>query len=123
MQPESVSDAILGVSGGVSGGDTPGPVLTASEQSGSVFAGSGDSLAAAMLAEYFSEGRARAMDPSDILRNPGLVSGLHHLYLISVSGRTSANIRAARRFAGTTVAITADPGSRLARAAGAGSCR
>ena len=60
------------------------------------------------------------MDPSDVLRNPRLAAGLHRLYLVSVSGNTIANIRAAREFSEVAVAITASPNSRLAAASKAG---
>ena len=81
------------------------------EQRCAVFAGSGDSLAAAMLAEAFSGGLARAADPRDVGPSAG------HVYFVSVSGSTVANVRAAKR-ASESTAITANPGSRLARAAG-----
>ena len=85
--------------------------IPAKEQQGVIFAGSGDSLAVAMLAESFS-GIVRAMDPLDLLKN-------HHIskkktYFVSISGNTSSNIRAARTVP-YSVAITAAPDSRLAK--------
>ncbi|MDE0265413.1 MAG: hypothetical protein OXK17_00060 [Thaumarchaeota archaeon] len=83
---------------------------------GAIFAGCGDSLAAAMLAEYFSGWRSKAADPSE------LAEGLAHAslspeskipYLISVSGETAANVRAAEACR-NAVAVTANPDSRLA---------
>lgn len=89
--------------------------IPAADQSRCIFAGSGDSMAAAMLAEAFSHGRARAMDPTDIIRG-GRLTDLGRVYLISISGNTIANIRVAGRTA-DSVAITARPDSRLASAA------
>ncbi len=79
-----------------------------------VFAGSGDSLAAAMLAEAFSNYKARAMDPLEICHNPSILDG-RRLYVISVSGRTVANIQLARNHKCT--AITAKLDSPLGIAA------
>ena len=83
-------------------------------QKRSVFCGSGDSLAAAMLAESFSGGLVRSADPLDIVQNRGLSAG-RTLYPVSISGGTVSNIRAART-APDSVAITADGDSRLAKA-------
>ena len=89
----------------------PAP-LTRAEQANAVFTGSGDSMAAAMLAEAFSDYRARALDPQVLWRNPGIVSG-RALYIVSVSGRTAANIRLAK--AHDSVAITRQTGQRAGR--------
>ena len=88
--------------------------ISEDEQRQAVFTGSGDSLAAAMLAEAFSDYRVRALDPREIGRNPMIVEG-RTLYVVSVSGRTVANVRLARTHG--AVAITAVPDSALARAA------
>ena len=88
--------------------------LSEDEQRRAVFTGSGDSLAAAMLAEAFSDYKVRALDPREIGRNPTIVAG-RSLYVVSVSGRTVANVRLARTHG--AVAITAVPDSALARAA------
>ena len=106
MQPGYLADAAQGMP----------PALSEAEQKKSLFAGSGDSMAAAMLAEYFSDGRSRAVDPSDIIRNRRLADS-RRLYLVSISGNTVANIRAAR-MSGDSVAVTSRPLSRLAGAAG-----
>ena len=79
-----------------------------------VFCGSGDSLAAAMLAEAFSGGLARAADPLEIVRDPAPYRG-RRLYVVSVSGRTASNVRAAGAVPGS-VAVTASGGSPLGRA-------
>ena len=86
--------------------------LPAERQSRSVFCGSGDSLAAAMLAEAHSGLRIRAADPLDLLKNESVLNG-RDLFLISISGRTVSNIRAAS-LARFSTAITASPNSRLA---------
>ena len=83
---------------------------------GAIFAGCGDSLAAAMLAEYFSGWRSRAADPGDLaegLAPASLPPGRRVPYLISVSGETVANVRAACAYR-NAVAVTANPDSRLA---------
>ena len=83
---------------------------------GAMFAGCGDSLAAAMLAEYFSDWRSKAADPSELAEGPAPASlppGSRVPYLISVSGETAANVRAAGACR-NAVAVTANPDSRLA---------
>jgi glucosamine--fructose-6-phosphate aminotransferase (isomerizing) len=90
-----------------------------SERAGTncVFIGAGDSFAAAKAAEYLSGFRARALDPYDLLLNPGIAEG-RHLFLISVSGRTRTNIEAAeaaRGIAKRITAITSDAQSVLAK--------
>ncbi len=81
-----------------------------------IFTGSGDSLAAAMLAGFFSDGRSDVMDPTDIVRNKHLADS-KRLYIVSISGSTDANIAAART-CNETFAITARPDSRLAAEVG-----
>ena len=81
-----------------------------------VFVGAGDSFAAAKAAEYFSGPRARALDPYDLCLNPKIVRG-RHLFVVSVSGRTKANVeaaRAARGIAQKVTAVTSDARSVLA---------
>ena len=89
-----------------------------------IFSGSGDSLAASMLAESFSEYGARAADPLDLYRNPP-PAGSGRVCVVSVSGNTAAGIGAARRAGRLAAVVTSDPRSRLARAAAASdpSCR
>lgn len=89
-------------------------VLSDTEQRKAVFTGSGDSLAAAMLAEAFSDYKARALDPQEIGRNPATIRG-KTVYVISVSGRTVANVELARKH--DVVAITAAADGALAGAA------
>ena len=81
-----------------------------------IFSGSGDSLVSAMLAEAFSSGRVRAMDPMDLYQNRALMQS-RRLYVVSISGETVAGVKAARGAENAT-AITARPQGRLARAAG-----
>lgn len=81
----------------------------------SVFCGSGDSLAASMLAEAFSDLAVRSADPLEVAANAGLYRrGGARLYVVSVSGNTASGIRAANAVPGA-VAVTADTCSRLAR--------
>lgn len=99
-------------------GYDPSPIRPIPDGSldGAIFAGCGDSLAAAMLAEYFSGWRSKAADPSELAEGPAPASpppGRRVPYLISVSGETAANVRAAGAFS-DAVAVTANPDSRLA---------
>lgn len=82
-------------------------------QKNSVFCGTGDSFASALLAEVFSDYRARAADPRDLAKNKRLQE--KRAYFVSISGNTISNVRAAR-LAKNTVAITRSRTSRLAKA-------
>ncbi|HEY7571804.1 MAG TPA: SIS domain-containing protein [Nitrososphaeraceae archaeon] len=82
----------------------------------SLFVGSGDSHAAALVAEYASNHRAKSCYPTDILTNPEILNE-RTAYFISISGNTLDNIAAARmakRKGIKTVAITREPRSKLA---------
>jgi fructoselysine-6-P-deglycase FrlB-like protein len=82
-----------------------------------IFAGSGDSYAAAVFAQELSQGETVASDPYELLTNIRRVRG-KNLVIISVSGRTKTNIELARKAKGiatNTLAITANPESPLAR--------
>jgi len=82
-----------------------------------IFAGSGDSFAAAVFAQELSRGESVASDPYELLTNTKRIRG-KNLVIISVSGRTKTNIELARKAKGistTTIAITANPESPLAR--------
>ena len=78
-----------------------------------IFCGSGDSLAASMLAEAFSDFQVRAIDPLDLLKNKKILKN-KQLYLISISGNTSSNIKTAK-LAKNPIAITYHPKSKLAQ--------
>lgn len=78
-----------------------------------IFAGSGDSLAASMLAESFSSNIVRSMDPLDLYKNKYLMRK-KTIYFVSVSGNTISNIKSAQA-ASNPIAITANPQSRLAK--------
>ena len=90
--------------------------LSHAKQEKAIFCGTGDSFAAAQLAEVFSEFRARAHDPLDLIKNKKLLTG-HDLYLISISGNTISNVKLAQLSKRTT-AITANPKSKLAKTCG-----
>jgi fructoselysine-6-P-deglycase FrlB-like protein len=82
-----------------------------------IFAGSGDSYAAAVFAQELSQGESEASDPDELLTNIRRIRG-KNLVIISVSGRTKTNIELARKAKGistSTLAITANPESPLAR--------
>ena len=87
--------------------------LAESIQKRTVFCGTGDSLASAMLAEAFSDYMVRALDPLDAIKNKNLLKG-KRAYFVSVSGNTLSNVRAARHAMGS-VAITRNNSSRLAK--------
>jgi fructoselysine-6-P-deglycase FrlB-like protein len=87
--------------------------LSAQLQKKSVFCGTGDSFASALLAEVFSDYRARAVDPHDLAKNKSLQE--KQAYFVSISGNTISNVRAAR-LVKNTVAITRNRASRLAMA-------
>lgn len=101
----------------------PPPALSPAMQRRAVFCGSGDSLAACMLAEAVSRHGARAADPLDLLKFPRAAED-RDLYVVSVSGRTISGVRAAERAAAaeggrsTATAVTTGADSMLARACG-----
>jgi fructoselysine-6-P-deglycase FrlB-like protein len=85
--------------------------------SGSIFSGAGDSYAAAIAAFYLSSSKVLAIDPYSLASSPQIASG-KNVFFISVSGRTSSNVGAARRVrkvARGVTAITADGFSPLAK--------
>ncbi len=85
---------------------------------GAIFVGAGDSYAAALATSYFSRGRYLSCDPYALAATPEMAEG-KQVYFISVSGRTSSNISAAklvRNTAKNTIAFTADTESPLALA-------
>jgi hypothetical protein len=89
----------------------PGPIGEA------VFVGSGDSLAACLLAERFGY---RAFSAGDLAWSAALPRRCDTVVGVSYSGGTGATVyalRAARRDGLATVAVTTDPASPLALAA------
>ena len=66
-----------------------------------------------MLAESFSNGMVKFMDPLDLFKNKQLVKS-KHVYFVSISGNTITNIKVAK-IAKRTTAITSKPKSRLAK--------
>ncbi|MFQ5781493.1 MAG: sugar isomerase [Nitrosopumilus sp.] len=87
--------------------------LSENQQKNVIFSGSGDSLVSAMLAEAFSSGRIKAMDPLDLYKNKQLAKS-KHVYFVSISGNTISNIKVAK-IAKKSIAITSSPKSRLAK--------
>src|SRR2546422_7176149 len=84
--------------------------------SGSIFVGAGDSYAAALTTFYLSGGKYLAFDPYAIFTIPSAAAG-RDVFFISVSGRTSSNVSAARKLRGVArrrIAITANQDSPLA---------
>ena len=82
-------------------------------QKNTIFTGSGDSLISSMLAESFSDGLVRAMDPLDLYKNKHMIKS-KRVYFVSISGNTITNIKVAK-FAKKSIALTSKPNSRLAK--------
>jgi len=87
--------------------------LSIKKQQKTIFCGSGDSLAAALLAVAFSNYHARAADPLDLLQNPSIIKN-KDVYIISISGNTISNVKAAKLSKNAT-AITSHPASKLVK--------
>jgi len=92
----------------------PQKPLSQISQKNTCFSGSGDSLVSSLLAESFSGGIVRAIDPLDLYSNRKACQS-KHVYFVSISGNTISNIKAAKT-ARKSTAITANPASRLADA-------
>lgn len=82
-------------------------------QKNTLFTGSGDSLISSLLAESFSDGLVRVMDPLDLYKNKHLVKS-KRVYFVSISGNTITNIKVAK-LAKKSIAITSKSDSRLAK--------
>lgn len=89
------------------------PPISITQQKRSIFCGSGDSLAASMLAEAFSENKVKAIDPLDLLKNKSMAQK-NDIYIVSISGKTISNIKVAKS-AKKSIAITSNPNSKLAK--------
>jgi len=81
--------------------------LSIKKQQKTIFCGTGDSFAAALLAESFSNYRIKTSDPLDLIKNPDIRKN-KDAYIISISGNTRSNVRAAKLFKNTT-SITSNP--------------
>lgn len=80
-----------------------------------IFVGSGDSYVAGLIAEYLTCHKCKCYSPSDLL-NSKLLQDKTYCF-ISVTGRTSANIKLARiatESGVNTIAVTLDRNSKLA---------
>lgn len=97
--------------------DLPTMPLPEAATGRTILAGSGDSYAAGLAACHLSSGRAFCCHPADIIADPA-IADCARAYFVSISGKTRANILAAKvaRKNATTVAITADTASALASA-------
>ena len=89
-------------------------IISQNKQKNTIFTGSGDSLASAMLAESFSNFAVKAVDPLDLLKN-NFISKNKTVYFVSISGNTISNIRVAKK-SKKSIAITSRPKSRLVMA-------
>jgi fructoselysine-6-P-deglycase FrlB-like protein len=85
--------------------------LSEKQQKNTIFSGTGDSFVSAMLAESFSNYLVRSFDPLDLIKNPSVAKN-KTIYLVSISGNTISNIKAAKMFKKST-AITSNLKSRL----------
>lgn len=90
----------------------PEKPLSQNHQKNTYFSGSGDSLVSSLLAESFSGGFVKAMDPLDLHKNKKLIKS-KHIYFISISGNTVSNVKVAK-IAKKSTAITSNSTSRLA---------
>ena len=88
----------------------------ATASNGSIFVGAGDSFAAALAAFYASNGHCLALDPYSLAGAPEAARGVH-VYMVSVSGSTSANVLAAKKVRGLASGITAITARRESRLA------
>ena len=85
--------------------------LSKTLQNKAVFCGTGDSFAAVLLAEVFSNFTIKALDPLDIINNKNIFKR-KTIFLISVSGNTISNVRLAKTM-NNSIAVTANPKSKL----------
>jgi fructoselysine-6-P-deglycase FrlB-like protein len=83
------------------------------KQNQTIFCGSGDSFASAMLAEAHSQYTVKAFDPLDLLKNKSLLQK-NDVFIVSISGKTISNIKVGRQ-ARKSIAITSNPKSKLAQ--------
>lgn len=88
--------------------------ISLKKQKNVLFTGSGDSLVSSLLAESFSGGLVKAMDPLDLYQNKEIAKS-KHVYFVSISGNTITNIKVAK-IAKKSTAITSQSQSRLAKA-------
>jgi fructoselysine-6-P-deglycase FrlB-like protein len=98
--------------------DLPRLTVSAPASKRIAFASSGDSYAAGLAAHYMSSGTASCHHPADIISDPSMIRG-RDVYFVSASGRTRANVLAAKAARGAgirTIAVTADASSPLADA-------
>jgi len=95
---------------------TPQKPFSKNYQKRMVFCGTGDSFAAALLAEAFSNFLVRTFDPLDLLKNRSIAKN-NTVFLVSISGNTSTNIKLAKLF-NHSVAVTANPKSKLSMSSG-----
>lgn len=82
-----------------------------------IFIGSGDSYVSGLLSTYASGFRSLSFRPSEIITFPSIARG-HEVFFVSISGKTSANIQAAKVMNARnikTTAITVDYNSPLAK--------
>ena len=83
-----------------------------------LFIGSGDSFVAGLVAQHASKRRTISCNPVEFLLNPCIADKRRQMYIVSISGRTSANILCAivaRKHKIRTTAITAKSESILAK--------
>jgi len=82
-----------------------------------LFVGLGDSFVSGLIASYESNFNCLCTDPVELIISPTL-SKNKRVFFISISGKTKANILAAkkvRKYCKETIAITANPTSDLAK--------
>ena len=82
--------------------------ISKSLQKNTLFTGSGDSLVSSLLAESFSEGLIRVMDPLDLYNNKHLVKS-KRVYFVSISGNTITNIKPSEKYSANNDEISESP--------------
>jgi len=91
--------------------------LNVKDQERCVLIGTGDSFAAAMITEFALNNKVQCIDPMDVCLNPSIAKD-KLVYALSISGNTKANIeavKAVKKQASRTIAITANRESKLAK--------
>jgi glucosamine 6-phosphate synthetase-like amidotransferase/phosphosugar isomerase protein len=90
------------------------------EKGDPVLVGAGDSYAASLCTSFLSGPKVLALDPLSLAESIGRAKD-RPVYIVSISGETATNIDLARALKGVasrTVAVTSNPGSRLASETG-----
>src|SRR5262249_8889321 len=83
-----------------------------------IFVGAGDSYSASLCVAFLAGPPVMGLDPYSLSNSISWATG-RPVYIVSISGETRTNVELARALKGVakeTIAITSNPGSRLASA-------